>query len=183
MDEELCLSEEPGSVGCDGDRGFLEIVYKKFDYSSEADISALAPIYWDYYKCVNEEELNGFIEFEVCGEKVRCHKIESKFNELKFHNAEIMMAMIGDECVAFGVYHLFCECVAYVRTLYTVPSLEGNGVIKGLMNAIRPIVKKVIFQTRKQKVPENAIRLTEKHAKQIHETEYFKTFEMDWKGI
>lgn len=183
MDKGLCLSEEPGSVVSDGDCTLLEIEYRNLDYKNDDDLVLLAPRYWDYSRVVCGVELNGFVSFEVKGEKIRCHKIESLIRKLQFDQANIMMAIHKGQCVGFAVYFIIADVVLYLKSIYVMPEYEGVNLARDMSLALPKKPSKVIFQTSKKLPPMRCLKQTAKHSKLIGETEEYKTWEMDWRGL
>ena len=178
MGSELRVPEEYRCLGCDDHRCLLEVTYKKLDYSDFESAKKLAPLVWEFNYRVNDTDLSEWTTVKVYGVDLPMQKIESHMAVCKYQQCEFVMALKGDDCVGFIMYHHFAGAVIYVRGIYLDPKVEGHGIGSGLVDNIPGAVNLVVFQTQKKLPPMRLLR--GRNQRKICEDEKMITWTMDW---
>lgn len=139
----------------------------------------LAPLVWEYWNAVNQEDLSEWEDVEIHpGIVAPYQKVEMKIYTLERKGMEFMGAFIGDEMVGFMVHRLAYDVILLIDHFFVLPEYEGMGIGKGMVHALPNRVKKVYFWTRKKNPPKLLGVL--KDSVKLFEDENHITWEMTW---
>lgn len=131
---------------------------------------------------MNGEDLSYTENVPVLGVNFEMLGVDIHLCWLKSQGAKIQLAMDKGECVGFLLYHLIADCIIYVRGLYLYPEYEGNKIGVGLINSLGKPIKKIIFQTQKERLPARMFSHVGARRQLIHEDNKLVTWEMEWES-
>lgn len=127
-----------------------------------------------------DEDLMAWIDVKVGEIVIPSLKVECKLQAYLHDRCGIKVAFINGEYVGLLVYNLILGRILVVRAALSLPRARRFGVVKDLINSCGNI-KKLIFQTKKSKPPQELFKLT-KNSIKIDEDEHLITWEMDWRN-
>ena len=178
MEHELCEPKEHRSIERDGDGCLLPIAFKEYE---EGCFKDLVPLMWEYYLCVNQEDLSEWEDLELApGIVAPYQKVEIQIRGNLHKGVQFRLAYHEDRAVGFMMYNLFWDSIVVVHGMYILPEKQLKGVGKGLIWSLGD-VKKVLFRTRKQNPPLRFLGVMG-HDRIIAEDDKHIVREMDWQA-
>lgn len=171
---EECRGTDRNRHGC-----IPEVVFKEYEVSN---LSAFYPSFWKFQLLVNGDEYSGWREIHET--RVQYTELEAYIGALTTETCKFQLALNSDRtvCLGFLMYHMYAECILYVRGMYVEPGFEKAHIGHRLLKSLGKPIKKIIFQTQINCPPERLLGMTVEERSEIHRTDKLITWEMPWKG-
>ena len=181
MDSGVCVPVQHRRVGSDGDRGVFEISYKPLDVSDHNQYMLFLGLFYDFHLEVNEDDLSEIIDWPLKnGTTTRTTKCEAMFDHMSDYGGKVQLVYDREDLIGFLLYHSIFDCMIVIRCMYTTSKYYDAGLGKGLINSLPIEVRRVIFQTRRTKPPEQMLKVTDKYRSKVCESDELITWEMPW---
>lgn len=146
---------------------------------SEPDRDQLRNILLIYWYEVNGKYLGKEITVDTAQGSVNLTEIEARMYSLFAEGLKFQLCFKGREIIGFMMYHLAYESVLIIEGMYFLKSHLHSGLGKKLIASISKPIKKLLFQTHTDNVPESLFRVLKK-AKELHKKDDLITWECDW---
>lgn len=177
MESELCVSKKQSRyTECKYNGHLPEITYRDFDH--DKDFSKVCMLYWEFYLAVLKKDLSREITIQ---DGLKILEVESHVSNYLAKGCEIVLAFSQDDPVGILIYHrvysqMVCAWVGYVK-----PEFEHRGVGIGILRAITPRPKKIIFQTLNANTSDRILKITEGDRVLLHKEPIHSTWMVDLK--
>lgn len=157
------------------------IKFKELDLNKTIEYWEFLGLFHDYWLEVNEEETANVIDWPMKdGSVIKTTKCEAMFEWMVDLGGKVQLALDNNQMIGFLVYHEIFGCIIVIRCMYTLREYYDKGIGKGLIESIPIKAKRVIFQTRKAKPPEQMLKNSKAYRSKVCETDLMITWEMPW---
>lgn len=136
-------------------------------------------LFYEGWLSVNGEDLSDWVEMPFGEIKMPMQRAEVFLNYYLGRGHRITVCWAGDDPVGMLLYQPIFDSVIGVRLLYFTERYRASGLGKQAIDSLGG-VKLVVFQTRKDSLPDRCLQITAPFRRLISQDDTLCTWEMNW---